>query len=120
MLDKHQTVESLRKNGWKVMVRHRRLDESGQLRPLNSFGKGELMDCKGGATQVYITNPAGDMTSVGESFCSDKDAFRYKAGVRIAMQRAIYNFNNKLFVLDDVAKLVGSVGSNEMAVQEAV
>lgn len=79
------TVHELRKQGYKVQVRHNRCYEEP-----NQFGKA-VLSSKGGATEVLVTTPGEfPMTSVvGVAECSPQDNFDRKRGVRIALGRAL-------------------------------
>lgn len=71
------TVESLRKSGYKVRVHHfRRTDKNKNKIPI------------GGKTIVEVTTPDGS-TLVGKSRCNRKENYNKKLGVRIALGRAL-------------------------------
>lgn len=71
-----ETVESLRKLGWKVRVRHFRREASSEINP------------RGGKTIVEITLPDG-RTICGSARCSRKENFNKRLGVQIALGRAM-------------------------------
>jgi hypothetical protein len=71
------TVESLRKKGYKVRVHHCR-KHGGQPNPTACGGK----------TVVEITTPDGT-TLVGKARCNRKENYNKKLGVRIALGRAM-------------------------------
>jgi hypothetical protein len=84
-----ETVDSLRKKGYKVNVRHHREFSYGLMRP------------KGGATYVLIQPPPTSQaygyvttTSVGVSKCSKHDYYVRKRGVRLALDRALSQLQN--------------------------
>lgn len=70
------TVESLRKLGWKVRVRHFRREAKSEINP------------RGGKTIVEITLPDG-RTLCGFARCSRKENFNKRLGVEIALGRAM-------------------------------
>lgn len=76
------TVEELRKDGYKVRVKH--------FRRTNSEG----INSRGGKTVVEVTTPEG-VTLVGISRCSRKENFNKRLGVRIALGRAFSSVQNK-------------------------
>jgi hypothetical protein len=79
-----ETVETLRKKGYKVAVYHTRRYDHKLIQP---------MLAKGGRTEVVITTPKGD-TVEGQARCSKCDAYDKKVGVRIALQRALDKLAN--------------------------
>lgn len=71
-------VERLRKDGYKVRVKHyRRVNSDGVI-------------SRGGKTLVEVTTPEG-LNLVGMSRCSRKENFNKRLGVRIALGRAFKN-----------------------------
>ena len=92
-----RTIESLRKDGYKVRVIHYRENTSGTLmstRELkhrnDEYGEELIILSKGGKTHIDITSPDGPTFS-GESYCSLKDGFNRKMGNSIALERALAN-----------------------------
>ncbi len=71
------TVESLRKKGYKVRVHHYR-----------KHGEQSSPTSCGGKTVVEITTPDG-ITLVGKARCNRKENYNKKLGVRIALGRAM-------------------------------
>jgi hypothetical protein len=71
---KNPTIEQLRKNGWKVFVKHK-----------SAFH-----------TEIFLTDTEGN-TSVGVAICHDKDQPNRKLGNKIALGRAIKNYNHGFF-----------------------
>lgn len=71
-------VERLRKDGYKVRVKHYRL--------MNLDG----IKARGGKTVVEVTAPDGT-NFVGMSRCSRNENFNKRLGVRIALGRAFKN-----------------------------
>ena len=71
---KQLTVKNLRQNGFKVRVMHERM--------YNLDG----ISCKGGITTIQISK--NDQTSEGIAYCSEKDNYNKKLGVKIALGRA--------------------------------
>jgi hypothetical protein len=81
-----KTVEELRKQGFKVCVRHNR-----RLQASDHLFEGVEYNPRGGTTVVGIDN--GKISSVGVAQCSDKDHYNKKLGVRIAIGRALKNLS---------------------------
>jgi len=73
------TVETLRKSGYKVGVYHKRRRDERLIFP-------ELP--KGGRTEVCVTTPDG-RTATGKARCSKEDTYVKKIGVQIALDRAL-------------------------------
>jgi len=74
---------------------HYRVDEKGTFCRYYKSGKRKSTwqpGPRGGATECFLVNGEGEVVGRGVSSCSDKDAFCYKTGARIALVRAIYNF----------------------------
>ena len=92
-ITKNETVNSLRKKGYKVKVFHIRT-QKGLKR--NSFAE------KGGITQVEIFTPDRKILAFGSALCSQKDQYCKKTGVRFALDRAIQDLNYK--ILDAVSE----------------
>lgn len=88
------TVETLRKQGYKVRVNHKRNyyhGPSGQfvLRSEKEVNVYEYdIDSFGGYTKVEVTTP-DNRELIGEAFCNYKDKFNRKLAVRIALGRAL-------------------------------
>lgn len=76
------TVEQLRRNGYKVRVKHFRRENSDGI------------NSRGGKTVVEVTTPCGS-TLVGMSRCNRKENFNKRLGVRIALGRAFASAQNK-------------------------
>lgn len=77
------TVQELRNAGYKVRVLHFR-DRAFKNRMDTSFTGYESP--KGGFTKVIIDSPEGNHYE-GEAYCSKKDNYNKKLGVRIALGR---------------------------------
>lgn len=77
------TIQELRNAGYKVKVLHFR-DRIFKSRMDTSFTGYESP--KGGFTKVIIDSPEGDHYE-GEAYCSKKDNYNKKLGVRIALGR---------------------------------
>lgn len=71
---KTPTIESLRKSGWKVFVNH-----------ISQYH-----------TQIFLTDTEGK-TSFGYAMCNDEDQPNRKLGNKIALGRAIKNYNHDIF-----------------------
>lgn len=78
------TVHELRKRGYKVRVIHSRVY---YYEHYCAKGNGVLQQ-KGGNTHVEITTP-DNINISGTAFCSDKDNYNRKLGVKIALGRAL-------------------------------
>ena len=70
-------IEQLRKNGYKVRVKHFRRHSPSP-------------ETKGGKTVVEVRTPDGKEIK-GEAICSPEDNYNKKIGVRIALGRALKN-----------------------------
>lgn len=89
------SVENLRKNGYKVRVKHYRIVAS-ELTPFPKLGyrrKNEIQDTDilfpyGGYTEVDVRTPEG-VELHGKAECSVEDNFCYKLGTKIALSRAL-------------------------------
>lgn len=86
-----QTVETLRKSGYKVRVKHYRyyaynktVSKIQKLMAIREI-EGKKRHSKGGLTIVEIDGPQGSF--VGKAICSRNDNFCYKTGVKIALGR---------------------------------
>lgn len=93
------TVEELRKNGYKVRVGHLRKIADGIVISRNDFQNTVAADWfsihwpdvvlpNGGKTVVEITAPNGKTVS-GQARCHEKDNYNKRAGVRLAIDRAM-------------------------------
>lgn len=85
-----KTVHELRKAGNMVKVFHHRHVKT--FRSIFSHGGMKTKyDPRGGMTKVVIKpkNLPSEHTVVGTAYCSDKDNYNKKLGVRIAMGRAL-------------------------------
>ena len=89
------SVDSLRKNGYKVRVTHSRAYNEylprGEKKIVivpNHDAKAYLQAAlpRGGETVVELTTPTGQ-NFVGVSVCSKKDAFCRRSGTRVALAR---------------------------------
>ena len=94
------TVESLKKIGYKVHVDHYRLDHLEYLfdsdcvyyrtRDLyKRYGKLNQVHTHGGETIVTLENECGFQIANGKSFCSVKNHYNKKFGVKVALLRAL-------------------------------
>ena len=70
-------IEYLRKNGFKIRVKHFRRHSPSLVK-----------ETKGGKTVVEVRTPDGKEIK-GEAICSSKDNYSKKIGVRIALGRAL-------------------------------
>lgn len=86
------TVKSLRQQGYKVRVLHHR--DYAYVHPPEKFDRVKRLMQKGGKTEVQILSPDGK-SSEGIALCSPKDNYNKKLGVKIALNRAINNLNEK-------------------------
>ena len=100
-----KTVAELRKEGYRVRVKHLRLyiDQNGEpwLKHKSEASAGDILDAKGGETQLQITTPGGEhffecavcrpniyYDNVEKKFLPQKgDAFNRKLWLRIALGR---------------------------------
>jgi hypothetical protein len=71
---KTPTIESLRKQGWKVFVKHH----------------------TNWTTHIYLTDTEGN-TSLGIAICHDLDHPNRKIGNLVALGRAIKNYNHNIY-----------------------
>ena len=83
-----KTIKQLRQSGWKVRVMHDRNFEivnkiTGLYRMISNFG---------GRTYIQVTSPDGINTD-GMSVCMDTENFNRKLGNRIALGRALHQYN---------------------------
>jgi hypothetical protein len=83
------TIQQLRNSGYKVKVLHNRLYK-GKFkwqRVSSVVGSGPIdPDTKGGSTHIIVDSPYGSHYE-GLAFCSNKDNYNKKLGVRIALGR---------------------------------
>lgn len=78
------TVDSLRKDGYKVWVRHNR-----PVKEVHKFGGiVEVQLQFGGTTSVEITTPDG-RNLTGEAICRNDEVYNKRLGVTIALGRAM-------------------------------
>lgn len=103
------TVEKLRKSGWKVLIEHQRnINQDAKknsdmyLFPLYQIRQYPLdmssIITKGGETVVEIT-PAGfesNVVFIGRAVCSCKDTYNKKEGVKLALTRALAQFESAI------------------------
>lgn len=81
------TIQELRERGYKVRVLHFRDRIFKNRMDSNPYG---YESPKGGMTRVVIDSPDGKHFE-GESFCSKKDNYNKKLGVKIALGRSGVN-----------------------------
>ena len=79
-----QTIQTLRKQGYKVKVMHFRNRKIIQ----RISGPEEVIDALGGRTLIQLTNPEKTITVCGEAICSLEDGFNHRIGNQIALGRA--------------------------------
>lgn len=90
------TVQSLRRQGYKVRVIHRRDYISYDTVTRMTAKEAEIaasiynyrLDSFGGHTRIEITTP-DNKELVGEAYCNPTDQFNRKLAVRIALGRAL-------------------------------
>lgn len=106
-----ETVETLRKQGFKVAVFHRRRYNHKLVQPLLPYG---------GKTEVVVTDLEGN-TATGKARCSKEDAYCKKTGVRIALDRALQKLAKKEFDICDNRAIVLQIDGNrfDLSVKEA-
>ena len=93
-----RTIESLRKDGYKVRVIQYRNYLRKSDREIISLSKRDFIGVDkafiilphGGKIHIDVTFPNGKTVS-GESYCSLKDGFNRKVGNNIALGRALAN-----------------------------
>ena len=78
-----KTVHELRIDGWKVDVIHN-YDKV-------YYSKWNNLPLTNGQTTVYITK--GDQWARAQAYCSKKDIYNRKRGVRVALGRALKHLN---------------------------
>ena len=79
------TVQNLRKMGYKVKVWHER-----NYIEKETFGGMQCeFDPHGGMTEVEVYDFDAQQSYVGQAWCSDRDNYCRKLGVRIALGRAL-------------------------------
>lgn len=83
------TVHQLRKNGFNVRVHHNR--ELLSIQTEN--GKDYDYNPRGGSTMVRVYDPQNGIEAFGHAYCSRKDNYNRKLGVRIALGRALKSLN---------------------------
>ena len=97
------TIQQLRNSGYKVKVLHNRLYNGyykwqvGSKPNQNGYAPTKLFihgrfdpDTKGGSTQIIIDSPQGNHYE-GLAFCSKKENYNKRLGVRIALGRCNIN-----------------------------
>lgn len=84
------TVAELRRKGFRVQVTHlRRIKKSpGVLVEKYQCNNKDILDPKGGCTQVTLTTPEGRKLS-GSVNCYWRDAYCRKTGVQYAIEDAL-------------------------------
>ena len=88
-----QTIEQLRKSGYKVRVIHYRQSIiNKKILPQRDIGGPLFLEAKGGKTRIELRSPEG-IETFGEALCSDKDTYNRKLGNRIALGRAMNALN---------------------------
>lgn len=106
------TVEQLRKSGAKVRVLHTRIhSKTGKPMPRKDIPKGEF-NGKGGGTRVEISLPDGTELA-GEANCSKRESFSYRQGLRVALGRALAQYQESVEPGED--KVVLKVTPNSFA-----
>ena len=89
-----KTVKDYRRAGYKVRVVHLR---EKKLVPIEAKPNG-LVLCKaelkpkGGSTRIDVRHPDGREV-FGYAYCNISDAYVKKEGVKLALERAVINFN---------------------------
>ncbi|MEY4342675.1 MAG: hypothetical protein RL736_471 [Pseudomonadota bacterium] len=84
------SIHEMRKNNWKVRVIHGYINDLKKT--LDSFYI--ISELATRYTRIEITCPK-NLNSFGESFCSNKDQYNRKLGNRIALARAIKNYQKQ-------------------------
>lgn len=88
-MNKHTTIQSLRKQGFKIRVTHSRfVNGFGLVRYSKANRTNSAVQAKGGKTEIDITTPEGK-TSSASAVCSSLDTFNRKLANRIALGRAL-------------------------------
>lgn len=103
-----ETVETLRKKGYKVAVYHTRRYDYKLVQP---------MLAKGGRTEVVVTSPEG-RTATGKAKCSKEDSYDKKFGVRLALDRALENLQKGVLDKSERCVTVTLKGKNEVLTVE--
>ena len=88
-----ETVQTLRGNGYKVIVDHWRNHKNYITGELSLMPQYEIDDCtciycKGGHTHVKVLSPEGK-EGYGIAMCNVKDNYNRKLGVALALSRAL-------------------------------
>lgn len=94
-MSKNQTVEQLRKSGYKIRITHSRnlFNYSFIGYPKAYNAKANDICPRGGITYIQLTTPEGkDITSVSK--CNLSDNYNKKIGVAIALGRALKKLKN--------------------------
>lgn len=97
VLDNNVTVESLRKAGFKLRVKHiRKLVSRGHapMYSIRDLGMQEDIVNNGGVTEVMLTTPDAKITVTGVAECGKKDQYNKKIGVQYAISRALKHLDN--------------------------
>lgn len=103
------TVAQLRQEGWKVRVTHYRYSKfDNKLYRQDQFEKyarSISMAERGGRTEISLTSPSG-VSATGVAECSKKDNYNKKLGVRIALNRALYQYEyfGDIHLLNDLVQ----------------
>jgi hypothetical protein len=79
------TIKSLRQQGYKVRVIHKRFS----VKVPKIMGFAHEISAKGGTTVIEITTPDKQYTVSGTAVCSLEDNFNHKTGNFIALGRAL-------------------------------
>lgn len=91
------TVRNLRQSGFKVRVSHYRYVEGWPdyllSKEIREEGMGNFALSKGGKTSIELTKDGID--AKGEAICSPKDNYNRKLGVKIALGRALVEWQTK-------------------------
>ena len=107
-------LDTLRKNGFDITVRHRRFVAVGDVVvgpvPVNQIKGERTILPHGGETEVSISDPAGEF--YGIAYCSPADNFNRTEGIEIALRRALdvralTRYSKK--VDDEVNRLLGYI-----------
>lgn len=91
------SVHLLRKNGFKIRVRHTRLMEWELSNPNlpKQFFPVLRLSARGGSTTVEVTTPRGQTTKA-EARCSNKENFNRKRGLYLALDRAVQKIDDSI------------------------
>jgi hypothetical protein len=87
---KTPTIHQLRRAGWKVRVIHGFTNNNLPFAPVSAKNKQPLSDR---FTRIELTSPEGkDCTGI--AYCSKEDQWNRKLGNRIALGRALKNYQS--------------------------